>query len=205
MSIRRERKDALEHRQLILHTAKALFSQHGVQSVSMHQIAKTAGIGQATLYRRYAHKGDLCFDILQDYSQQIMVKAAAYIEDKQQAPAVERLGGLLGIWIDSLEETSDLLIAMEAKMNCEDQRGSFFHSPIYLFIRDHLSQLLSEIVKSEPAEQELPIDADLTAHAIICSLSPVGYYHMKQEKNYSKEQMKHCYRQMCFRLARIEE
>ncbi len=197
MSIRRERKDAVEHRRLILQTAQALFKEHGVHPVSMHQIAKTAGIGQATLYRRYAHKGDLCFDILQDYGHQMMNQLISYLHEHKHAPAAERLGGILERWIDAIEEKLDLLIAMEIKMNCEDNRGNFFHSPMYRFFRDNISQLLVEIVDAEP---QIPIDPDLTAHAIICSLSPVGYFHIKQEKGYTKDQMKLGFLQMC-RLA----
>lgn len=200
MTIRRERKDAVEHRQLILQTAKALFNEHGVHPVSMHQIAKTAGIGQATLYRRYAHKGDLCFDILQDYGRQLMDTANTYLQLNRNSPAVDRFGGILDIWIDTIEEKFDLIIAMESKMNCQDDRGNFFRSPIYQFFRDIMSRLLTEVVEERPQAERSFFDSDLTAHAIICSLSPVGYFSIKQEKGYSREQMKQGFRQMS-RLA----
>lgn len=201
MSIRRERKDAVAHRQLILQTAKNLFNEHGVHPVSMHRIAKTAGIGQATLYRRYAHKGDLCFDILQEYTHKMLDDMNSYLQDNHNAPATDRLGGILDIWIDTVEDKADLIIAMESKMTCEDNRGNFFHSPIYRFIRDKMSGLLAEMVGvNSPEGHPVQIDPDLTAHAIICSLSPIGYFHLKQEKGYSREQMKLGFRQMC-RLA----
>jgi hypothetical protein len=34
--------------------ARELFIKNGVYNVNMHQIAKTAGVGQASLYRRYS-------------------------------------------------------------------------------------------------------------------------------------------------------
>jgi len=40
LQARRERRDAVEHRQRILQVAQALFAQQGVEAVSMHQIAK---------------------------------------------------------------------------------------------------------------------------------------------------------------------
>lgn len=201
MSIRRERKDAIAHHQLILQTAKALFNEHGVHLVSMHQIAKTAGIGQATLYRRYAHKGDLCFDILQDYAHKILEQMDSYLKNNLDTPAIDRLGAILDLWIDAVEDKAELIIEMESKMNCEDDRGNFFHSPVYRFIRDKMSGLLAEI-RGANSEQQLTvqIDPDLTAHAIICSLSPVGYFHIKQEKGYTREQMKQGFRQLS-RLA----
>ncbi len=63
---RHERRDAAEHRQRILEVARRLFAQQGIEAVSMHQIALAAGIGQGTLYRRYANKGELCLDLLRE-------------------------------------------------------------------------------------------------------------------------------------------
>lgn len=197
LSIRRERKDALEHRRLILQTAQALFNQHGVHPVSMHQIAKTAGIGQATLYRRYAHKGDLCSDMLQDYGHQLMNQVNAYLQENRQATAVERLDGIVNLWIDAIEEKSDLIVEMESKTNCDDNRGNFFHSPLYAFFRDRMSELIQEIIGTN---SNFPAHSDLTAHAIICSMSPIGYFHLKRQKGYTIEQMKQGFRQL-YRLS----
>lgn len=196
MSIRHERKDAMENRQLILQTAKQLFQDYGVQSVSMHQIAKTAGIGQATLYRRYAHKGDLCFDVLQHYGRQFINEILSYLENHQQDTPIDRLNGILDLWIDAIEEKAELIVAMASKIDlkCEDGRGNFFLSPMYHFIRDKLSELIHESLG--PAQQQLA-DPDFAAHTIICSISPIGYFHIKNEKSYTKEHMKEHYRQLC--------
>jgi AcrR family transcriptional regulator len=197
LSIRRERKDALEHRRLILQTAQALFNQHGVHPVSMHQIAKTAGIGQATLYRRYAHKGDLCSDMLQDYGHQLMNQFNANLQENRHATAVERLDSIVNLWIDAIEEKSDLIVEMESKSNCDDNRGNFFHSPIYAFFRDRMSELIQEIIGANP---NFTANSDLIAHAIICSISPTGYFHVKRQKGFTTEQMKQGFCQL-YRLT----
>src|SRR5437667_12568260 len=54
----------------ILITARTLFSERGVDAVSMHQIAQAAGVGQGTLYRRYTHKSSLCEALLSSAIQQ---------------------------------------------------------------------------------------------------------------------------------------
>lgn len=194
MTARRERKDAAEHRRLILQTAETLFNEHGVHTVSMHQIAKTAGVGQATLYRRYAHKGELCIDLIEDYSEQLMDQISGYLEEYKDSPAAERLAGILDHWIDAIEEKAELLVTMEASTNCEDPRRNFFHSPMYKFFRGKLAELVGEIIGPNPLE---PVDPEIAAHGIICAMAPVGYFQIKQEKGYSKDRMKQEYRRIC--------
>lgn len=207
MSVRRERSDAREHHCLILETAQRLFSKHGVHTVSMHQIAKTAGIGQGTLYRRYAHKGDLCLDILQEYSRVMKEQISAFLDRNRDLPASERLGGLIDRFIDALEEKSELISVLETKSDHNDPRGNFFHSPMYLFFRDKIGGLLAEIAAAgvsvgpgPDSGADSPFDAELAAHAVICSMSPIGYFHLKHEKKYTAAQMKAVYRRM-YKLA----
>jgi AcrR family transcriptional regulator len=114
MPIRKERKDAVEHRALILKTAQCLFIEHGLDEVSMHQIAKCAGIGQGTLYRRYANKVDLCLDLFQDSCQRFTEKLAADLKQADSRPVVEKIGIVLDSWMDFIEEKSQWLGAIQS-------------------------------------------------------------------------------------------
>jgi AcrR family transcriptional regulator len=63
---RNTRADAVKNHALILDTARTLFNQHGVESVSMSQVARDAGVGKGTLYRHFSNKTDLCYALLEE-------------------------------------------------------------------------------------------------------------------------------------------
>ncbi|MEO9176463.1 MAG: helix-turn-helix domain-containing protein, partial [Gaiellales bacterium] len=54
-----ERVDAARNRARVLDAAARLFAAEGVDAVSMEEVAREAGVGKGTLYRRYADKGAL--------------------------------------------------------------------------------------------------------------------------------------------------
>jgi AcrR family transcriptional regulator len=64
--VRRERRDAIKNRERVLAVARQLFANQGVEATSMNEIAQVAHVGVGTLYRRFAHKGELCFGLLWD-------------------------------------------------------------------------------------------------------------------------------------------
>ncbi|CAM3755826.1 TetR/AcrR family transcriptional regulator [Cohnella lubricantis] len=192
MPTRRERSDAADNRRLILQTAKSLFEEHGVEDVSMHQIAKTAGIGQGTLYRRYAHKGDLCCDLIEDAGAEAISAAERYASSTSDtlSPS-ERLGGALDLLVDFIDDKLQLLIPLHSVHMSAEDKTAFFRSPIYINLKRILTQLLQE-VPSNSGE----VDPQIKAHVILCSLNPAGYLHMRDTLGFSKEEIKQYYRKL---------
>ncbi|WP_030667034.1 TetR/AcrR family transcriptional regulator [Streptomyces cellulosae] len=59
------RSDALDNRERVLDAARALFATEGL-NVPMREIARHAGVGPATLYRRFPTKQTLVTEVFQD-------------------------------------------------------------------------------------------------------------------------------------------
>ncbi|WP_078966525.1 TetR/AcrR family transcriptional regulator [Streptomyces sp. WM6378] len=59
------RRDALRNRELLVAAARELFAEQGI-NVPLDEIAKRAGVGNATLYRRFPARGDLVEAVFHD-------------------------------------------------------------------------------------------------------------------------------------------
>ncbi|GAC1430102.1 MAG: TetR/AcrR family transcriptional regulator [Ktedonobacteraceae bacterium] len=186
--VRHERRDAVEHRQRILQVAQNLFAQHGVHAVSMHQIAKAAGIGQGTLYRRYAHKGDLCMDLLHERHEQLLADIATLFTTKADAPALERLDGVLSLSIAFLEEQGALLSPVAftemRETMCHNEASDPQHLQFYIWLHGIFAGLLTEAVECKELSA---LDTSFTADAILVTLNPMFYHMQRKERGLSAE------------------
>jgi AcrR family transcriptional regulator len=191
---RHERRDAAEHRQRILEVAQRLFAEHGVGATSMHQIAMAAGVGQGTLYRRYAHKGELCMDLLRERHELFAQEVAALLEATATSSGLERLESVLAKSIALLEEQSALLGPVAGSDMRDGPCGegdasrlfSFQYSPWFLWLHELFVGLLTEAVgRGELA----PLDISFTVDAILAMLNPIFYRFQRQERGLSPERI----------------
>jgi len=187
-----ERRDAREHRQQILDVAQHLFAEHGVDAVSMHQIAVAAGIGQGTLYRRYGHKGELCMDLLQEHHRQFVEEIATFFSATETSPALERLKGVLMRTITFLEEQGALLgpIALtEHRWQCEGDdfsRNLSAQPSFFEWLHEVFTKLLTDAVE----QGELaPLDVPYIADTILMNIYPPFYRFQRQERGFSPERI----------------
>lgn len=65
------RKDAASNRVLIVEAAKRVFSEHGF-SATLHDVAKEAGVGVGTVYRRFANKQELMQEIYEEQIEELL-------------------------------------------------------------------------------------------------------------------------------------
>lgn len=191
---RAERRDAAEHRQRILEVARRLFAEQGVEVVSMHQIALAAGIGQGTLYRRYANKSELCLDLLREPYERFGAEITTLLASAITPSALERLERVLGTIVLFLEEHGTMggLVAGTERRDglCNDPVSSRYHAfettPWYQWLHDILAGLLGEAV----ARAELTaLDISYTADTILAALHPAVYRFQRQERGFSAERI----------------
>lgn len=170
----------------ILHTANHLFTEHGVESVSMHQIAKSVGIGQGTLYRRYSNKGDLCMDMMKENFEIFISEIDEYLTEGAQLPVHERLSGVMRKMIAFIDKEFKWLGVVHSFHKIEDHKGDFFQSRPYLYLHHVLSSLIKEAVEKE---QMQPIDPAYSAHSFISIQSPHTYKQLRCVMGYTCEQI----------------
>jgi len=76
--VRPLRRDAERNRQQILLAARAAFAERGL-AVTLDEIARRAGVGVGTVYRRYANKDDLIDELYEDIIAELGAAAEAQL------------------------------------------------------------------------------------------------------------------------------
>jgi AcrR family transcriptional regulator len=69
-----ERADAARNRARVLEAADRLFASGDPRSVTMEDIARGAGVGRATLYRRYPDVGSVAVALLDEHERRLQEK-----------------------------------------------------------------------------------------------------------------------------------
>ncbi len=203
-----ERRDAAEHRRHILDVARRLFAERGVDDVSMQGIARAAGVGQGTLYRRYAHKGKLCMALLGENVARAEDELRTYLAScAPSTSARAQLDYVLSRHVAFNEENAPLLSAMfEAEASganrraahydnrhYDNRRASRYDNPFYQAQHETVETLLQRAV----TRGELPsLDTAYVADAILASLAIDLYIHQRTRQGYTPERIMGSIRQL---------
>ncbi|MGW2377717.1 TetR/AcrR family transcriptional regulator [Kitasatospora sp. NPDC001683] len=151
----KERADAARNRTAILEAAATLFAQHGVEAVSMDQVAAAAGVGKGTLFRRFGDKSGLATALL-DTRERVLQEAILHGPPPlgPGAPAEERLTAFVNAYLDYLLEHLALI-----RMSETSSPAARYRIGAYRFWHRHLAILLT----GTP-------DPDHTAHTLLATL-----------------------------------
>ena len=162
---RKERRESIENRALILMTARRLFGENGVTSVSMRQIAREAGIGQGTLYRQYTDKGALCEALLGETIEEFQNAFEIRSQSCTNNP-LQLVDELLQQIVHFTDENAELVSAL-VEVALSERRHVFHHIPFYAWAREKIMQLLNTGIESREVQ---PLDAEYTAYVLLSPL-----------------------------------
>jgi AcrR family transcriptional regulator len=181
-----ERRDAAEHRLHILDVARRLFVERGVDDVSMHQIAQAAGVGQGTLYRRFANKGELCMALLGENIARGHAQLRAYFEScTPSTSARAQLDHVLAQHVAFMEENAQFLNAA-LEVSYVKRHAAIFHNPFYRAMHQTVETLLQRAVE----EGEIsPVDIAFMTDTILAALSIDLYIHQRTEQGFTPERI----------------
>ncbi|WP_164775443.1 TetR/AcrR family transcriptional regulator [Paenibacillus glycanilyticus] len=181
-----KKKDSQEVSKMILQAARSLFAEHGVEAVSMHQIAKSIQIGQGTLYRRYANKSDLCMDLMNDTFEDLMEEFRRLLEPLADKPVLDRLTVVLRRLIVFSNDQLEWLNVIKVSKTCKPDDLDFYESPNYRKLNNLFLSLLQEAQRKDEIIALVP---EFTAHMLISAMAPESLIYYSKVLGYSIEQI----------------
>jgi AcrR family transcriptional regulator len=152
----RERVDAARNRAAVLAAAARLFAEHGVDAVSMDQVAAAAGVGKGTIFRRFGDKSGLAVALLdarESELQEAILHGPPPLGPGADPP--QRLAAFAGAYLDYLLAHLDLV-----RMSETAAPGARYRIGAYRFWHRHVAILLA----GTP-------DPDYAAHALLAPLA----------------------------------
>lgn len=182
----RSRADAIKNRALLLATAKRLFTEHGVNDVTMSAVADAAGVGKGTLYRHFENKLELSMAMLDEDQRDLQDRTLT--RTREYGATLETLQWFVAEVLLFTERNSQLLCAGAGE---NGPVGSLAH-PAHVWWRQTLRGLIMQI---NPM-----LDADYLADAIFVLLDVHNVYFLRTERGYSLE---HITANMCQMIERL--
>jgi AcrR family transcriptional regulator len=167
---RPERGDASRNRRLLLDTARRLIAERGAEAVSMDELARSAGVGKGTVFRRFGSRAGLMMELLDEderASQQAFMFGRPPLGPA--APPLERLVAFGRERIRFAHDHHKLLSAAN-----RDPRTR--HNAVAAVLRTHVRWLLESAGTTGDLEAQTNallalLDADYIEHQIEAGLT----------------------------------
>lgn len=181
---KRERSDAARSREKVMDAARRLFGERGVDTVSMHEIGREAGVGQGTLYRRFEHKGALCSALLGEKIEDFQEESRRRVGSR--GVALGRLKWFLGRLAKFNEENGALLGAVRDAAG-GGRRIEMHRNPFYEGLRELVIELLEEA--KEAGDMRADLDSECLADTLLATLNIDLYVYQRQELGMERERI----------------
>jgi AcrR family transcriptional regulator len=162
----RERADAARNRAKVLTAAADLFATRDPRTVTMDDVAKAAGVGRGTLYRRYPDIASIALALLDEHERDLQERILRGDPPLGPgAPPAERLAAFYAAMVELLDAHIDLALGAEAG-------GARLTTGAYGFWHAHVKLLATEAGAPEP---------DALAHALLAPLASELYAHQRAQ------------------------
>ncbi|MDG6107678.1 TetR/AcrR family transcriptional regulator [Dactylosporangium aurantiacum] len=169
-----ERADAARNRALVLSAAEHLFATRDPDKVTMEDIARAAGVGRATLYRRYPDRAAIAVALLDQHErvlQEELLRGAPPLGPG--ATPAERLAAFYDAMTVLLERHGHLALGAEI--------GQVrYTTGAYGFWRAHVHTLLVAAGTSDP---------EILADVLLAPLAPDLYRFQRVQRGLSRERI----------------
>lgn len=173
----RQRSAASRNREAIVRAARKLFEERAIEEVEVRDIARAAGVGVGTVYRRFGDKGSLVAALLDGPERELQNALLAGPPPLGPgAPSAKRLAAFLVALAQLTENNLDLLFASEA--SCA---GGRYRIGSYAAWRLHVTVLLRDI---QPR-----IDHEWHADLLLAPLGAELYRHQRRELGMSAQRI----------------
>jgi AcrR family transcriptional regulator len=162
----RERADAARNRAKVLAAAARLFADGDPRAVTMEDVARAAGVGRGTLYRRYPDVASIAAALLDEHERALqgeLLRGAPPLGPG--APPHERLAAFFAAMVDLLDRHGHLLLGVEPG-------PKRFTVGAYGFWRAHVLALLREAGTPDP---------EALADTLLAPLAPEVYLHQRDQ------------------------
>ncbi|MFI8890291.1 TetR/AcrR family transcriptional regulator [Streptomyces paradoxus] len=155
-----ERSDAVRNRARVLEAARRLVAEQGAEHVTMEAIAKEAGVGKGTLFRRFGDRDGLLVALLDETEAEFH---NAYTSGPPPlgpgAPPADRLTAFGSVLIGRIGADADLGASLGRQLHLRNRNasgtGRAFHR--------HVAALLREA--------DVDADHDMLAHTLLAFLT----------------------------------
>jgi AcrR family transcriptional regulator len=161
------RADAARNQARVLEAAERLFATTDAANVTMEDIARAAGVGRATLYRRYRTPAAVATALLDEHERRLQGEILAGDPPLGPgAPPADRVAAFYAAMIDLLEQHLHLALGAETGR-------ARFRTGAYGFWRVHVRTLL--------VEAEIP-DVDTMTDVLLAPLAPELYRYQRHDR-----------------------
>lgn len=169
-----ERADAARNRARILQAAARLFAERPPHEVTMDDIAKAAGVGRGTLYRRYPDRASIAVALLDEHERDLQERLLRGDPPLGPgAPPAERLAAFYAAMVKLLEDHRHLVLGSEIGR-------TRFETGAYGFWRAHVRSLL--VAAGTPAP-------DALVDVLLAPLAPDVYGYQRTDLGLTPEEI----------------